>query len=279
MHRAKERPEARSAPVTLPVEGCGRYVLAAMDHEASVREKFEALAPVMDERMTRLWVAAEAKALGRGGPALVARATGVRGRRIYAGIRDLEELAADPPTVPPSCQRVRRPGGGRKRLTETDPTLLRDLESLVEPLTRGDPTSPLRWTCKSTRKLAAELNRMGHVIGASKVGYLLWDLGYRMHANAKVLEGSKHPDRNAQFEHINAQAETFLGRGAPVISVDTKKKELVGDFKNGGREWQPSGTPVPVRVHDFIDPTLGKAIPTAFMMPAETRDGSASGRP
>jgi hypothetical protein len=217
-----------------------------MDHEASVREKFEALAPVMDERMTRLWVAAEAKALGRGGPALVERATGIRGKRIYAGMRDLEELIANPLGVPVANQRIRRPGGGRKRLTEKDPTLLHALESLVEPLTRGDPESPLRWTCKSTRKLAAELNGRGYEIGASKVGYLLWDLDYRMHANAKVLEGSHHLDRNGQFEHINAQAATFLDRGEPIISVDTKKKELVGNFKNGGREWQPIGNPVSV---------------------------------
>ncbi|HEX7260595.1 MAG TPA: ISAzo13 family transposase, partial [Luteolibacter sp.] len=232
-----------------------------MDHEGSVREKFEDLAPVMDERMTRLWVAAEARVLGRGGAALVERATGIRGKRIYAGMRDLEELSANPPAVPPSQQHLRRAGGGRKRLTEKDPTLLCDLESLVEPLTRGDPESPLRWTCKSTRRLAAELNRMGHEIGASKVGYLMWDLGYRLHANAKVLEGTQHSDRNAQFEHINAEVKAFLEHGDPVISVDTKKKELVGEFKNGGREWQPIGEPVPVRVHDFIDPKFRKAIP------------------
>jgi hypothetical protein len=232
-----------------------------MDAEANIRERFEALAPVMDERMTRLWVAAEARALGQGGPALVERATGIRGKRISAGMRDLDELAENPPTVPPSKQRIRRPGAGRRRLTEKDPTLLSDLESLIDPLTRGDPESPLRWTCKSTRKLAAELKRIGHEVGATKVSYLLWDLGYRLHANAKMREGSEHPDRNDQFEHINAQAESFLERGEPVISVDTKKKELVGDFKNAGREWQPIGEPIPVRVHDFRDPMLGKVVP------------------
>jgi hypothetical protein len=232
-----------------------------MDAEASIRLRFEALAPVMDERMTRLWVAAEARALGRSGPALVERATGVRHRRIYAGMRDLDELAENPPTVPPTEQCIRRPGGGRKRLEEKDPSLLRDLESLVEPLTRGDPDSPLRWVCKSTRNLANDLHRMGHEIGATKVSYLLWDLGYRLHANAKVLEGHQHPDRNAQFEHINAQVQAFLKEGEPVISVDTKKKELVGNFKNAGREWEPVGLPVPVLVHDFRDPALGKAAP------------------
>jgi hypothetical protein len=146
-------------------------------------------------------------------------------------------------------------------LTETDPTILNDLESLVEPLTRGDPESPLRWTCKSTRNLATELVQKGHQVGATKVGYLLWDLGYRLHANAKTLEGKQHPDRDAQFEHINEQAEAFLTRHAPVISVDTKKKELVGDFKNGGREWQPIGEPVRVGVHDFPTDALGKAVP------------------
>jgi Rhodopirellula transposase DDE domain len=232
-----------------------------MDQEASVREKFSALAPVMDERMTRLWVAAEAQALGHGGIALVERATGIRAKRIREGMHDLDELVNNPPVEAPTNQRIRRPGGGRSRLTEKDPTLFDDLESLVEPFTRGDPESPLRWTCKSTRKLAVELNQMGHEISPSTVGYRLWDLGYRLHANAKVREGKQHVDRNAQFEHINAEAAAFLARGDPVISVDTKKKELVGNFKNNGREWEPVGDPVRVLVHDFADPKLGKAIP------------------
>jgi hypothetical protein len=232
-----------------------------MDQQATIRAKFETLAPVMDERMTRLWVAAEARALGPGGPATVARATGIGRARIRSGLHDLEELSTNPPAEHPSQQRIRRPGGGRKRLTETDPTLLDDLESLVEPLTRGDPESPLRWTCKSTRNLAAELVRKGHQVGATKVGYLLWDIGYRLHANAKTLEGKQHPDRDAQFEHINEQVESFLARHEPVISVDTKKKELVGDFKNGGREWEPIGEPTQVNVHDFPTKAHGKAVP------------------
>lgn len=226
-----------------------------------IREKFEALAPVMDERMTRLWVAAEARALGPGGMAVVTRATGIGRARIRSGMHDLEELTTNPPAVRPSAQRIRRPGGGRPRLTETDPALLNDLESLVDPLTRGDPESPLRWTCKSTRILAAELVQRGHQVGATKVGYLLWDLGYRLHANAKTLEGKQHPDRDAQFAYINEQAEACLARHSPVISVDTKKKELVGDFKNVGREWQPIGEPTRVNVHDFPTDALGKAIP------------------
>jgi hypothetical protein len=232
-----------------------------MDQQTMIREKFEALAPAMDERMMRLWVAAEARALGPGGAAIVTRATGIGRARIRSGMHDLKELSTHPPVERPTQQRIRRPGGGRKRLTETDPTILNDLESFVEPLTRGDPESPLRWTCKSTRKLAIELVQRGHQVGATKVGYLLWDLGYRLHANAKTIEGNQHPDRDAQFEHINEQAGAFLSRHAPVISVDTKKKELVGDFKNGGREWQPVGEPTRVGVHDFPSDALGKAVP------------------
>jgi hypothetical protein len=232
----------------------------SMDEEERIRAKFEALAPVMDERMKRLWVAAEAGALGRGGAALVERATGIRGKRIYAGMRDLEEIERQPDS-PIAGERLRRPGGGRPSITETYPDILKDLESLVDPVTRGDPESPLRWTCKSLRKLAEELRAKGYTISPSKVGHLLHDLGYSLQANDKTREGSDHPDRNAQFEYINAQAEDFLAAGEPVISVDTKKKELVGDFKNHGREWQPKGEPEPVRVHDFIDKDLGKAIP------------------
>jgi hypothetical protein len=227
----------------------------------AIRMKFRALGPAMDERLTRLWAAAEARSLGRGGIEAVKQATGIRGKRIRAGIRDLEELSASPPTEPPQEQRIRRAGGGRKKLTEKDPTLLRDLESLVEPVTRGDPMSPLRWTCKSVRKLSAELRAMGHEIGAQKVSELLAELHYSLQSPRKTREGSSHPDRNAQFEYINKQATEFLRRGQPVISVDTKKKELVGDFRNGGRDWRPQAQPELVRVHDFIDPALGKAIP------------------
>lgn len=227
-----------------------------------VRAKYERLRRVMDERVTRLWAAAEAEMLGYGGIARVVEATGISKTRIRAGIRDLAELAAHPPEGAPRAQRVRRPGAGRPTLVETDPTLLADLESLVDPVTRGDPESPLRWTCKSKDKLAAELQAMGHKVSATMVGRLLVrQLGYSLQVVRKTREGKQHPDRNAQFEHINRTAAAFLKRGQPVVSVDTKKKELVGDFKNGGQEWQPKGEPVPVRVHDFIDKDLGKVIP------------------
>lgn len=232
-----------------------------IDDVENIRLKFELLRPVMDERMTRLWAAAEARALGFGGGAIVTRATGIRSKRISEGQRDLDEIESTPPTEKPRAQRVRRPGAGRKSLTERDPQLIEHLESLVDPVTRGDPESPLRWTSKSTEKLATELRAMGHQVSPRTVSSLLHDLEYSLQANKKTTEGTQHPDRNAQFEHINAQAEAFQDRGQPVISVDTKKKELVGDFKNGGREWQRKGEPVPVRVHDFVDEKLGKAIP------------------
>jgi hypothetical protein len=226
-----------------------------------VQQKFEQLRPVMDERVCRLWAAAEALALGRGGITLVSRATGVSRKRIGIGIRELraaEPLAPESPAWP---ARIRRPGGGRKPKTETDPTLLDDLEALVEPLTRGDPMSPLRWTCKSTHKLAAALREQGHAVSHETVRQLLLGLDYRLQATSKTREGSEHPDRNAQFEHINGEAERFQAAGQPVISVDTKKKELVGDFAKGGREWQPNGEPERVRLHDFPDKELGKVSP------------------
>lgn len=231
-----------------------------MDSVEQVRRKFEMLSAV-DERMTRLWAAAEAKALGQGGSAVVTAATGIRGKRIWLGKRDLAELEQDRPTEKPSEQRIRRPGAGRKRLTDADPALLQDLQSLVDPVTRGDPMSPLRWTTKSTTKLAEELRGMAHQVGPRTVASLLRHLGYSLQAPKKTLEGRQHPDRNAQFEHINARVQEFQDRAQPAISVDTKKKELVGDFKNGGREWQPKGEPVPVRVHDFMDKELGKVAP------------------
>jgi hypothetical protein len=226
-----------------------------------IRSRYEDLAPIMDERVTRLWAAGEAKALGRGGVAAVTAATGILGKRIWHGMRDLAEIRRSPPVVPAQHQRIRRPGAGRKRLTDKDPNLVPDLESLIDPVTRGDPESPLRWTCKSVRKLAEELRAMGHDVGPQKVSELLRELGYSLQATRKTREGCAHPDRNAQFEHINAQASAFQRAGEPVISVDTKKKELVGDFANGGEEWQPAGEPERVRVHDFIDKELGKAIP------------------
>jgi hypothetical protein len=222
-----------------------------------IRAKFEALKPVMDERTRRLWAATEARAIGRGGITRVSKATGISQVTIRAGLVQLRQ----PPAVDATARRVRRPGGGRKPLTHHDPDLLTALESLVEPLTRGDPQSPLRWTCKSTAKLATELNARGHTVSPRTINTLLARLGYSLQSNRKTREGGKHPDRNAQFEHINAKAVSFVKSGQPVVSVDTKKKELVGDFKNGGREWRPRGEPEEVRVHDFIDPKRGKAIP------------------
>ena len=226
-----------------------------------VRAKYKRLRGVMDERVTRLWAATEAEAIGYGGIAAVVQATGISKSRIRAGLRDLTEQAVHPPTGPARAQRIRRPGAGRPALVEGDPTLVADLESLVDPVTRGDPESPLRWTCKSKDKLAAELRAMGHKVSATKVGRLLHDLDYSLQVVRKTREGKQSPDRNEQFEHINRTAKAFMKRGQPVVSVDTKKKELVGDFKNAGHEWQRKGEPVPVRVHDFIDKALGKVIP------------------
>ena len=226
----------------------------------AIRAKFESLKPVMDERTRRLWAATEARAIGRGGITRVSQAAGMSQVTIRAGLGQLAQPAG-PGTTPVTPGRVRRPGGERKPLVHHDPGLLSDLEALVEPLTRGDPRSPLRWTCKSTAKLAAELNARGHVVSPRTINTLMARLGYSLQSNRKTREGGRHPDRNAQFEHINAKAESFGKAGQPVVSVDAKKKELVGDFKNAGREWQPKGSPEEVRVHDFIDPNLGKAIP------------------
>ncbi len=229
-----------------------------VDH---VRRVFELLKPVMDERVTRLWAAATALSLGQGGGAVVTAATGIRSKRIWLGKVELEAMGVTPLEQQPREQRVRRPGAGRRWLRDTDATLLSDLEELISPTTRGDPESPLRWTTKSTAKLAAELCARGHKVGARTVAGLLQKLGYSLQAPKKMVEGNQSPDRNAQFEHIAAQTAAFLARGAPVVSVDTKKKELVGDFHNKGQEWQPKGRPVGVRVHDFVDEDLGKAIP------------------
>jgi Rhodopirellula transposase DDE domain len=224
--------------------------------EWEIHTKFKALEPVMDERLKRLWAGAEADAYGDGGIAAVERATGMSRTTIRGGRDELRAGARVEDVV-----NVRRPGGGRPRLEETSPHLVEALESLVDPVTRGDPESPLRWTSKSTRKLASELLAQGLRVSPQKVGQLLYASGYSLQATHKTTEGTSHPDRNAQFEFINERVEEHHERGAPVISVDTKKKELVGDFKNAGREWQPAGEPVPVRVHDFIDKELGKAIP------------------
>jgi hypothetical protein len=226
---------------------------------AGIRWKYEALNAVLDERSRRQWAAAEAVELGWGGISAVAMATGMARDTIRVGIGELVKLKTRPSESP--RVRIRREGGGRKRLTDIDPGLLSALDALVEPTTRGDPESPLRWTCKSTRRLAEELTRQGHPVSPRAVAYLLRANGYSLQANRKTREGSSHPDRNAQFEFINAQVQSFQKRKQPVVSVDTKKKELVGDFKNGGWEWRPPGRPEEVRVHDFQDKTLGKAIP------------------
>lgn len=220
-----------------------------------INQRFASLEPFLDERLRRLCAAAEAKALGYGGVSAVARATGVSRRAIARGLKELEDPSAS------SFQRIRKAGGGRKRTAVKDETLVRDLERLVEPVSRGDPESPLRWTCKSLRKLAEELNRQGHQVSHRLVAELLQELGYSLQANRKTREGASHPDRNAQFEHINDEVQAYQSAGQPVISVDAKKKELVGDFKNGGRELRPKGDPEEVRAHDFAIPELGKATP------------------
>ncbi len=219
-----------------------------MASESEIAERFRQLEPWLDERMRRLWAAAESAALGRGGISLVARASGVSRRAISVGLAELKQ----PPEEGGRRQvPIRRPGGGRKKTQAKDPALLRDLEKLVEPGTRGDPESPLRWTCKSVRRLAEELRRRGHQVSHTLVAELLHQLNYSLQGNRKTREGSSHPDRNAQFEHINAKVEEFLELSQPAVSVDTKKKELVGDYKNGGREWRPKGRPEAVQAHDF----------------------------
>ena len=224
---------------------------------ARIRRKYRRLATALNERSRRLWAANEAMELGWGGVTAVARATKLSPTTILSGMGELKgpRRAALPP------ERVRQPGGGRKRVVTRDPSLQPTLEALVEPTSRGEPESPLRWTIKSTRVLVAELVRQKHPVSYHTVGALLNEAGYSLQANRKTREGGSHPDRNAQFEYLNGYVERFLHRGQPAISVDTKKKELVGDFKNGGREWHPQGNPDEVRVHDFLDETLGKAIP------------------
>ena len=223
--------------------------------EAAIRRRFRLIERHLDERLRRLVAAAEVAAAGS--VSAVARATGVSRRAIRAGVKEL--TARSGAALAPG--RIRRPGGGRKRTVDQDPTLVTDLEQLIEPTTRGDPQSPLRWTCKSVRRLAAELTRQGHRTSHRMVAAQLQQLGYSLQANRKTIEGTRHPDRNAQFEHINARVRAHLRQGEPAISVDTKKKELVGNFKNAGREWRPRGPPQPVQVHDFVQPELGRAIP------------------
>ena len=227
----------------------------ADDDIGIVREKYTALSSELDERARRIWAATEARAFGRGGIALVSRATGISVSTIRRGIKQLRSGAVAAPG------RVRRRGGGRKPALEKDPKLLDDLEALVEPTASGDPESPLRWTSKSVRRLADDLSRMGHSVSHQLVAKLLVALGYSLQANRKTREGTDHPDRDAQFRYINDQVRRFQKRRQPVISVDTKKKELVGNFKNQGRTWRPKGDPEPVRVHDFVIKEKGKAIP------------------
>jgi transposase len=221
-----------------------------------LHEKYQALAPFMDERLLRRWAATEAQALGWGGASAVTKATGISRTTIRSGIAELHQSTPDPPPG-----RIRQPGAGRPRLTERNPRLLDDLHALLEPATRGDPEAPLLWTSKRTRHLAAELVKLGHQVSHDTVGRLLEDLGYSLQANRKTLEGNDHPDRDAQFEYINQQVHAFRTAGQPVISVDAKKKELIGNYRNSGREWHRRGAPVEVRAKDFPDKQLGKAIP------------------
>ncbi len=232
--------------------------------------KYRALADRLDEATLRLWAATEARTLGRGGVSTVAKAIGMSRTTIYAGLEELGSRKPSPVSMSSLAvdaagkRRIRAKGGGRKKLTDKDSTLLRDLDALVEPTARGDPQSPLRWTCKSTPRLAQELAEQGHEVSQRSVCDLLAQLDYSLQSTRKTREGGQHPDRDAQFQHIASTAAQYQAAGNPVISVDTKKKELVGDFKNGGREWRPTGDPEPVRVHDFIDPELGKVAPPAF---------------
>lgn len=227
-----------------------------MIDEAAIAERHAALSPVLDERGLRRFAAAEARTAGRGGVAILSRITGLARSTIHRGLAELTTLAG-----PETADRMRKPGGGRKKLTLTDPTLLSDLQSLVEPTTRGDPEAVLLWTSRSLRNLADALQTMGHQIKHNTVATLLRQLNYSLQSNRKTREGTNNPDRDAQFQYINTRAQAAMASGQPVISVDTKKKELVGDFKNAGRELRPKGQPEPVRVHDFKIPELGRASP------------------
>ncbi len=229
--------------------------LCGVKREEEIKRRYERIAGELNERTRRLFAANEAMAIGWGGISVVSRATGLARQVISAGIKELQqrERAGE--------GRIRREGGGRKSTVSKDPRLREDLERLVEPVTRGDPESPLRWTSKSVRKLAKELQQMGHQVSHELVSELLHGLGYSLQANRKTREGDTHPDRDAQFAHLNAQAEAFLAAGEPVVSVDAKKKELVGDFKNAGREWHPQGKPEEVQVYDFPILGLGRATP------------------
>jgi transposase len=222
----------------------------------TLQDKYTALAPALNERTRRLWAATEARAIGYGGIARVMRATGLSRSTIVRGLRELE--TSEPALAP---DRIRRAGGGRKRSVEKDVSLRADLDALVEPTSAGAPDSPLRWTSKSLRHLTEELQAEGHAVSYAVVGELLHEMGYSLQANRKTRDGSTHPDRDAQFGYLNEQVQAQQEQGEPSVSVDTKKKELVGDFKNAGREWRPKGEAEEVQVHDFPDAELGKAIP------------------
>jgi hypothetical protein len=226
-----------------------------MGDEAAIRRKFKALAPHLNEHTRRIWTATEARAFGYGGVSLVARATGVSRRAIQVGGREIETGDVLPEGW------VRRPGGGRRSGVYHQPDLPTTLESLVEPLTRGDPESPLRWTCKSTRRLSRELSELGYSASSRLVGALLHELGYSLQGNRKTVEGKQHPDRNAQFEYINTRVQEEMGAAQAVISVDTKKRELVGNYVNRGRQWHQKGAAPRVKEHDFPDPSVPRAHP------------------
>jgi hypothetical protein len=226
-----------------------------MNPRSDLRKKLAGVWPLLDERTRRLLAANEARALGRRGVSAVSRACGLSRKAISKGIKEIEAGIALAPG------RVRQPGGGRRKITEHDPRLTGAMERLIDPETRGDPESPLRWTCKSTRTLAAQLSRQRHPISHTKVAQLLHDLGYSLQSNRKTEEGEDHPDRDAQFRYINRKVKRALAKGAPVVSVDTKKKELVGNYANGGEQWLPEKTPVKVKGHDFPGPDVPRAYP------------------
>lgn len=228
---------------------------ASQDPLHQIKQRYQAVSPFLDEKQRRLLAASEAMAYGEGGLTKVAATLGMSRSTVSKGMKELEQPALI------ETKQTRKPGGGRKRTADLDPTLLGDLEKLIDPTTRGEPESPLKWTCKSTRKLSRELNEKGHLTSHTTVAQLLHEMGYSLQANQKTLEGSSHPDRDAQFQQINDTVKTFQQDGQPVISVDTKKKENIGSFKNAGQEWQPQGSPEHVDVHDFPDKELGKAAP------------------
>jgi hypothetical protein len=232
-----------------------------MGDVTKIEEKYQALSGRLDEATRRLWAATEARSLGRGGVSLVAKAVGMSRTTIHAGLAELKSGPAASDPAHDAKLRCRTAGGGRSRLAEKDAGLLHDLDALVEPASRGDPMSPLRWTCKSTYRLAEELRRQGHVVCQRTICDLLGQMGFSLQSARKTREGRQHADRDAQFGHIARAVADYQAAGDPVVSVDTKKKELIGDFKNAGQEWQPKGSPEEVRVHDFIDPALGKVAP------------------